>query len=217
MKLLLKAFLILVTLNASVLSLSSCSEDWEEAYLEIDRSNIEVSNSSTSVEISIETNSNWRVITKDVSWISFDKTSGSGSDKLVVNISQNTSNQRSCTATIVAGTEVAEIHITQSTSTSGTLSVTTGSCTITRVKSGSNYKYTVTATYNVKGGHLASECGIMFGNNKSKTIGTISDGTHTATLIVTTSNPSYTTNYKAYAIKKSNGTYVYGTSKTKKY
>ena len=46
--------------------------------------------------------------------------------------------------------------------------------------------------------------------------GTIKDGTHTATIYVTSSNSSYSVNYQAYGIKKSNGTYVYGSSKTKK-
>ena len=102
-------------------------------------------------------------------------------------------------------------------SATGTLSVTTGACTIKREKSGSKYKYTITAGYNVQGGHLASEVGIMFGNSPSKTTGTITDGLHKATAYVTTSNSNYTVTYRAYAVKKSNGAKVYGTTKTKRY
>ena len=34
---------------------------------------------------------------------------------------------------------------------------------------------------------------------------------------VTTSNSNYTVTYRAYAVKKSNGAKVYGTTKTKRY
>ena len=196
-KSIIKLLSILAILVASMFSVSSCTEDWEDAYLAIDQNNFSIPSSGETKTISIQTNSDWRVVTKNASWVTFDKTSA--------------------IVTVCAGTESAEIEIEQAASTTGTLSVTTGACTIKREKSGSKYKYTITAGYNVQGGHLASEVGIMFGNSPSKTTGTITDGLHKATAYVTTSNSNYTVTYRAYAVKKSNGAKVYGTTKTKRY
>lgn len=216
MKLFLKLFSVLVAINTGIFSLSSCTEDWEEAYLQVDQRTITASNSGETITIPIETNSSWKVVKRNADWVAPDKVSGSGDTQLQLTISPNTSNSRNGIITIVAGTEVAEIKIEQSASTSGKLSVTTGSCTITRTKTGTKYKYTITAQYTVSGGHLASETGVIFNGSKSYMKGTIKDGTHTATIYVTSSNSSYSVNYQAYGIKKSNGTYVYGSSKTKK-
>ena len=196
-KSIIKLLSILAILVASMFSVSSCTEDWEDAYLAIDQNNFSIPSSGETKTISIQTNSDWRVVTKNASWVTF--------------------NKRTAIVPVCAGTESAEIEIEQAASTTGTLSVTTGACTIKREKSGSKYKYTITAGYNVQGGHLASEVGIMFGNSPSKTTGTITDGLHKATAYVTTSNSNYTVTYRAYAVKKSNGAKVYGTTKTKRY
>lgn len=211
-KSIIKLLSILAILVASMFSVSSCTEDWEDAYLAIDQNNFSIPSSGETKTISIQTNSDWRVVTKNASWVTFDKTSGTGNSELQISVGRNRSN-----VTVCAGTESAEIEIEQAASTTGTLSVTTGACTIKREKSGSKYKYTITAGYNVQGGHLASEVGIMFGNSPSKTTGTITDGLHKATAYVTTSNSNYTVTYRAYAVKKSNGAKVYGTTKTKRY
>ncbi len=216
MKLFLKLFSVLITINIGIFSLSSCTEDWEESYLQVDQKTINASNSGETVTIPIETNSSWKVVKRNADWVTPDKASGTGDTQLQLTISPNTSNSRNGVITIVAGTEIAEIEIEQSASTSGKLSVTTGSCTITRTKTGTKYKYTITAQYTVSGGHLASETGVSFNGAKSSAIAPIKDGTHTATIYVTSSNSSYSVNYQAYGIKKSNGTYVYGSSKTKK-
>ena len=211
-KSIIKLLSILAILIASMFSVSSCTEDWEDAYLAIDQNNFSISSSGET-----QTNSDWRVVTKNASWVTFDKTSGTGNSELQISVGRNRSNKRTTIVTVCAGTESAEIEIEQAASTTGTLSVTTGACTIKREKSGSKYKYTITAGYNVQGGHLASEVGIMFGNSPSKTTGTITDGLHKATAYVTTSNSNYTVTYRAYAVKKSNGAKVYGTTKTKRY
>lgn len=217
MKSIIKLLSFLAILVASMFSVSSCTEDWEDVYLTIDQNNFSISNSGETKTISIQTNSDWKVVTKNASWVTFDKTSGTGNSELQISVGRNSSNKRTATITICAGTEFAEIEIEQAASTTGTLSVTTGACTIKREKSGSKYKYTITAEYNIQGGHLASEAGIMFGNSPSKTTGTITNGTHTATAYVTTSSANYTVTYRAYAVRKSNGVKVYGTTKTKKY
>ena len=214
-KSIIKLLSILAILVASMFSVSSCTEDWEDAYLAIDQNNFSIPSSGETKTISIQTNSDWRVVTKNASWVTFDKTSGTGNSELQISVGRNRSNKRTAIVTVCAGTESAEIE--QAASTTGTLSVTTGACTIKREKSGSKYKYTITAGYNVQGGHLASEVGIMFGNSPSKTTGTITDGLHKATAYVTTSNSNYTVTYRAYAVKKSNGAKVYGTTKTKRY
>lgn len=217
-KSIIKLLSILAILVASMFSVSSCTEDWEDAYLAIDQNNFSIPSSGETKTISIQTNSDWRVVTKNASWVTFDKTSGTGNNsELQISVGRNRSNKRTAIVTVCAGTESAEIEIEQAASTTGTLSVTTGACTIKREKSGSKYKYTITAGYNVQGGHLASEVGIMFGNSPSKTTGTITDGLHKATAYVTTSNSNYTVTYRAYAVKKSNGAKVYGTTKTKRY
>lgn len=210
-KSIIKLLSILAILVASMFSVSSCTEDWEDAYLAIDQNNFSIPSSGETKTISIQTNSDWRVVTKNASWVTFDKTSGTGNSELQISVGRNRSNKRTAIVTVCAGTESAEIEIEQAASTTGTLSVTTGACTIKREKSGSKYKYTI------KGGHLASEVGIMFGNSPSKTTGTITDGLHKATAYVTTSNSNYTVTYRAYAVKKSNGAKVYGTTKTKRY
>ena len=209
-KSIIKLLSILAILVASMFSVSSCTEDWEDAYLAIDQNNFSIPSSGETKTISIQTNSDWRVVTKNASW-------GTGNSELQISVGRNRSNKRTAIVTVCAGTESAEIEIEQAASTTGTLSVTTGACTIKREKSGSKYKYTITAGYNVQGGHLASEVGIMFGNSPSKTTGTITDGLHKATAYVTTSNSNYTVTYRAYAVKKSNGAKVYGTTKTKRY
>ena len=215
-KSIIKLLSILAILVASMFSVSSCTEDWEDAYLAIDQNNFSIPSSGETKTISIQTNSDWRVVTKNASWVTY-KTSGTGNSELQISVGRNRSNKRTAIVTVCAGTESAEIEIEQAASTTGTLSVTTGACTIKREKSGSKYKYTITAGYNVQGGHLASEVGIMFGNSPSKTTGTITDGLHKATAYVTTSNSNYTVTYRAYAVKKSNGAKVYGTTKTKRY
>lgn len=194
----------------------SCAEDWEDTYLTVEQTSFSVSSNGETITVPIKTNSDWKIVSP-ASWLSFDKTSGTGDSELQITVSRNSSNKRSAVVNICAGTEFQKIEIEQATSTSGTLSVTTGSCTMTRTKSGTQYKYTITATYNITGGHLASEAGIMFGNSVSKTTGTISDGQHTAKLTVTSSSASYSVTYKAYAKRKSTGAIVYGASKTKKY
>lgn len=209
-------FLFMAVMAVGLFSLYSCSDDWEEAVLSVDASSFSTANTGGTETVSIETNSKWKAVTS-ASWISFDKTEGSGNDELQIIIGRNSSNKRTGKVTICAGTEYAQIEITQAASTSGTLSVTTGDCTITRSKSGTKYKYTIKAEYTVKGGHLASETGVMLGSSKSKNTGTISDGTHTATFTVTSSSSSYTASYKAYAVNKNTGNTVYGTTKTKKY
>ena len=217
MKPVFKLFFMLFALVFGTSLLLSCSEDWEDVYLSIDKTILSAGNSRETATISIQTNTDWKVVTRNASWVTFDQTSGSRDGELQMTIGRNSSNKRTGTVAVCAGTEYAKIKVEQAASTSGTLSVTTGSCTITRTKSGSSYKYTITATYTVFGGHLASEAEIMFGNSKSKTIGTITDGTYTATAFVTTTNSNYTVTYKAYAMNKSTGATVYETSKTKKY
>ena len=217
MKSVFRLFLILFALASSAILISSCSEDWEEDYLLVDKTSFNVGNSGETVTISIRTNTDWRVVTNNASWVTFDKAHGSGNSELQITIGRNSSNKRTGKVTICAGTEYVEIEIDQAASTSGALSVSTGTCTITRAKSGSSFKYTITAKYTISGGHLASEAGVMFGNTKSKTTGTISNGTHTATITVTTTNPSYSVTYRAYAVNKSSGATVYGTSKNQRY
>ena len=202
---------------ASLSSVYSCSEDWEDTYLEVDQTTLNVSKGGEIKTLSIQTNTDWKIVAKDTTWVSFDKTFGKGNSEVQMTIGSNSSNERNTTLTLWAGTEFVKIKIEQAASTTGTLSVTTGACTIKREKSGAKYKYIITAEYYIQGGHLASEAGILFGNSASKTMGTIASGTHTATATVTTSSPTYTVTYKAYAVKKSNGAKVYGTSKTKKY
>lgn len=202
---------------ASLSSVYSCSEDWEDTYLEVDQTTLNVSKGGETKTLSIQTNTDWKIVAKDTSWVSFDKTSGTGNSEVQITIGSNSSNKRTGTLTVCAGTEFVKIEIEQAASTTGTLAVTTGNCTIKREKSGSQYRYTITAEYYIQSGHLASEAGILFGNSASKTMGNIASGTHTATAFVTSSSPTYTVTYKAYAVKKSNGAKVYGTSKTKKY
>ena len=93
----------------------------------------------------------------DASWVTFDKTSGTGNSELQISVGRNRSNKRTTIVTVCAGTESAEIEIEQAASTTGTLSVTTGACTIKREKSGSKYKYTITAV-----SYTPLQQGIMF-------------------------------------------------------
>ena len=139
-KSIIKLLSILAILIASMFSVSSCTEDWEDAYLAIDQNNFSISSSGETKTISIQTNSDWRVVTKNASWVTFDKTSGTGNSELQISVGRNRSNKRTTIVTVCAGTESAEIEIEQAASTTGTLSVTTGACTIKREKSGSKYK-----------------------------------------------------------------------------
>lgn len=216
MKFFIRLTLVLAALAAGVIAFASCTDDWEETFLSVGQTSFDVPSGGETLTVPINTNSSWRVVSP-TSWCSFDKTSGNGDDELNITVSRNSSNKRSGEVNICAGTEFQTIEIEQAGSTSGTLSVTTGSCTITRVKSGSSYKYTIKAIYTVRGGHLASEAGVMMGNRTAKNTGTISDGQHTATFVVATSSSSYTVSYKAYAKRKSDGKYVYGTTQTKRY
>lgn len=202
---------------ASLSSVYSCSEDWEDTYLEVDQTALNVSKGGETKTLSIQTNTDWKIVAKDTTWVSFDKTSGKGNSEVQITIGSNSSNERSTTLTLWAGTEFVKIEIEQAASTTGKLSVSTENCTIKRQKIGSQYEFTITAEYYVQNGHLASEAGILFGNAASKTTGTITSGFHTATIYVKSTSPTYTVTYQAYAVKKSNGAKVYGTSKTKKY
>lgn len=76
------------------------------------------------------------MVTKNASWVTFDKTSGTGNSELQISVGRNRSNKRTAIVTVCAGTESAEIEIEQAASTTGTLSVTTGACTIKREKVG---------------------------------------------------------------------------------
>lgn len=178
MKLFIRLTLVLAALAAGAFAFASCTDDWEETYLSVGQTSFDVPSGGETLTVPINTNSSWRVVLP-TSWVSFDKNSGNGDDELNITVPRNSSNKRSGEVNICAGPEFQTIKIEQAASTSGTLSVTTGSCTITRVKSGSSYKYTIKANYTVRGGHLASEAGVVFGNTTVKNGDTITDGQHT--------------------------------------
>ena len=73
-KSIIKLLSILAILVASMFSVSSCTEDWEDAYLAIDQNNFSIPSSGETKTISIQTNSDWRVVTKNASSALFHQT-----------------------------------------------------------------------------------------------------------------------------------------------
>lgn len=194
-------------LSFSTIIFLSCSDDWEEPYLNISDSEISVSSSGEQVLVPIETNSHWRVLSSLPSWVTMEQTEGDNSSELVIDVASNSSFQRICKLVVAANAVTKNIKLTQAASTSGTLSVTTGDCTVT----GFFGKYTLTFDFTVKNPHLASEAGIMVGNNKypCETLGSYCF----VQVSLQTLNP-YGGTYQAYAYDKVHNKYVYGKTKT---
>lgn len=200
-------------------SLSSCSEDLDEVQLAVDETYLNVGEAGGTVTVSIRANADWKVATGNHSWVSFDRTSGSGDGELKITVEQNSYGQRSGMFVIYAGTEYVQVEIVQAESTTG-LSITTENCTITRTYDYNRWKYvyTITAFYTISGSHLASECGVLINNNKYESGRTVSDGRLSVqTKIYLSSSDSLQVTYQVYAVNKLTGKTIYGASKIQKY
>lgn len=205
MKTFYRFFLFLLPL----ITLSSC---WKDYYLDVeqevetDECMFSVTAEGGSITIPIRCNTEWYVWNKP-HWISFDTESGKGDHDLIAEISRNSSYNRSGNIDIVAGTEVKTITISQSTATSGQLSVTTGDC----YAYGTAFKRTVQVFFNISSAHLASEAGVIINNKTYKLDSAPVEGFNS---IIVENLVGLHGNCQAYAKNKNTGNIVYGSTKS---
>lgn len=192
-----------------VLMLVSCEDDWEAPYMKVTGTEYNISGAASQISIPIETNSGWRIVSSVPSWITIGSMDGSGTSELVVDVAENTSFARSCDLLIAANTNVETVKITQSASTSGRLSVTTGDCTVTGLLG----KYTLTIGFTVANPHLASSAGVEIDGKKYRCEGKLSSSYNYVQVTLTALSVNGL-EYRAYAVNKSTGQYVYGSTKT---
>lgn len=185
----------------------SCENDWETPYIDIIETKYNVPGNSNELIIPVEANCNWEIISQIPSWIAIEQPKGSGSGELSINISANNSYARSCELVVVAYADTETITINQKASTSGTLSVKTGECTIT----GSWMKYYLTIDYTLMDPHLASKTGIEI-NGKKYDCSDSPSNYHSMTITMQTLSVAGL-QYRAYAVNGSTGEYIYGNYK----
>lgn len=209
-----RLFFMLFICMLGMYSLSSCSEDWDEAQLAVDNTKLNVGAAGGALTISIRINTDWKVVTGNHSWLSFDRTSGSGDSELKITVEQNSSARRVGKFIIYAGAEYVEIEVEQC-----ELRVTTGDCKITRKYNSSTkmHEYTIKVYYTVLDSYLASEYGVLINNTKYKSTGDSSGGKWYIQTTESSTSSTYTVTYQAYAVNKTTGETVYGASETQTY
>lgn len=182
--------------------LSSC---WEDCYIDIeqevatDEVVYNVSNTGETITIPIRCNTDWR-IWKPPYWIIPSVEYGDGDYDLSVEVSRNTSYERTGEINIIAGTEVKKVTIKQSVATSGALSVTTKSCYVSR------QTQTLHASIYITSAHLASEAGVIVDGQTYRLNTTLKEGFND----IEVSKIRLGGTYQAYARNKNTGEYVYG-------
>ena len=185
----------------------ACDDYWESPSIRINDTEYSVPSTASKIEIPIETNVGWRIVSSLPSWIVADKMFDSGSSELILDISANNSGARSHKLMIAASTAVCIVEISQVASVVGTLSVTTGDC----YKTGFLGNYSLTMYYTVRNPHLASEVGIEVDGKKYPSDNYASGSGY----VEITSKVNITASkYRAYARNKTTGRYVYGSTKT---
>lgn len=192
-----------------MLAITSCEEDWDEPFLNISQTEYKVGNEAEQIIIPIETNLKWQVVSALPAWITIENMEGSGSAEIMADIAQNGSFSRSCELIIAAGTESQTVKISQTASTSGKLSVETGDCDVTGLLG----KYTLTINFKVTNPHLASRAGVEINGKEYDCEGTISSS-YNYVQVTVNSLGVIGTQYRAYAVEKSTGKRVYGSTKT---
>lgn len=197
---------MLTAVAFSTSSLTSCSDDWEEPYMNIPQKEIKVSSTQEKVTVPIESNRRWKIISSIPSWITIENTMGDKTSELIIDVASNSSFERSCVLILAASTQTETIKLTQSAATSGSISVSTGYCDI----SGIWPNYTLIFSFSITNPHLASVAGIIY-KGKKYPCSAINDY-NTVSVNVKGLNP-YGGSYQAYAINRTTGKYVYGSTK----
>ncbi len=184
----------------------SCSDDWEEPYLHIADDELTTNSAGGTLAIPVECNTHWQVLSCPT-WVTVDSPEGNGTSELLLNVAANNSFARSGNVVIAANAVVQTVALTQQASTSGRLSVVTGSYTV----SGFLSNYTLTFDFTISNPHLASSAGIIYGGQK---IPCSQLGSYNYVEIsLKTFNP-YGGTYQAYAVNASTGNIIYGSIKT---
>lgn len=207
MKKIFRLFLMLTAVAFSTSSLTSCSDDLEEPYINIQQKEFRVNSVGEKVAVPIESNGRWQIISPVPEWVTIENAVGSGTSELIIDVASNSSFERSCNLVLAANVKIETIKLTQSASTSGKLSVSTGSCTV----DGWLGHYTLTFSFTVINPHLASRAGIIY-NGQQYQCSEL--GSYCTVQISANSLNPYGGSYQAYAIDKSTGKYVYGSTKT---
>lgn len=189
-----------------IVTFQSCSDDWEEPYLNIANDELTANSAGGSLAIPVECNTHWQVLSFP-EWVTVNSPEGNGSSELQLDVAANSSFARSGKVVIAANAVVQTVKLTQQASTSGTLSVTTGSCSVTGLMS----NYTFTFDFKISNPHLASSAGIIFGGQKYP-CDQLSPYSYVQVKLKTL-NP-YGGTYQAYAVNASTGKTVYGKTKT---
>lgn len=194
-----------VTICGSVTFLS-CSDDWEEPYLHIQDEEISVKSSGGSLTIPIECNTHWQILSLPT-WVSTENSEGNGSSDLLFEVATNQSSARTGKIVVAANAVMQTVELTQQASTSGTLSVKTGSCTV----SGLRPNYMLTFDLTITSPHLASKAGVIYGG---QTYYCSSIGSYSYVEVDVYSLNPYGITYQAFAVNAITGKYVYGSTKT---
>lgn len=217
-----KTFRINIFITLLLLIFSACSTDLNDdqpPYFRVDSNTLSVKETPYKDSIFIDTNQSWNIKEK-TSWITLDKNEGDGSGYLTVTVTTSTADSRIGEICITSTDETFEeiINVKQN---GNTLSVITGDCI--SINKGSNgyivgtnhykYRHDFRVEFTIHGSHLASEMGIR---SMNKITGNLSDGVHTCTCTAYSNSSSVTLLYKAYAKRKSDGSYVYGEEKRAK-
>lgn len=192
-----------LTLFATIFSFISCENDWEPPYIEIVETVYNVSSSNSEIKIPMETNRQWEILSEIPSWITVEKNKGYGSGELSLSIAQNGSYARSCEFMVAAYSATQKIIIKQAASTAGTLSVTTGDCTVY----GYRGKYSLSFNYTLENPYLAARSGVEINGKKYE----CSDNPSLYNSFMVTMNVFSVSglSYRAYAVKNTGG-YIYG-------
>lgn len=182
--------------------LSSC---WKDYYIDIeqevttDEVVYNVAAMGENITIPIRCNTDW-FIWNPPYWIIPNVESGTGDYNLSVEVSRNTSYDRTGVINIVAGTEVKTVTIKQGIATSGALSVTTSSCYVSR------QTQTLHASIYISSAHLASEAGVIVDGKTYKLSTTLKEGFND----IEVNKIKVGGTCQAYAKNKNTGEYVYG-------